>query len=191
MKFSEAQVACISKFSNLGFIEKIREEDETMVQYLPILKEINEHGYLTFCSQAGREDKEYKYKERAFIEGFIQRNMAQDIIEAISLETDKIAVSVPYCEEFFTFADVGIPVTIDNSQIYTRIYNGYDYYQWMEFREEVFLEDEDSCDIVLLSCYDPIWGRNGELFNDVLRILKKIKQNQSPALSSDSSFSPS
>ena len=65
MKFNAAQKKAVIKFDDPQFIANIKEEDPTMVKHLDILKKINENGYLTKNSQAGRKSNEY---ERAYIQ---------------------------------------------------------------------------------------------------------------------------
>lgn len=55
--FKTSQKKALDKFSNPEFIKNIKEEEPNMVKYLDILKQINEHGYLTTNSQAGIKQK--------------------------------------------------------------------------------------------------------------------------------------
>jgi hypothetical protein len=57
MKFKDAQSMAIHKFNTDDFLTRIKEEDDSMLKHLPILKLINEKGLLTTGSQAGRKTK--------------------------------------------------------------------------------------------------------------------------------------
>ena len=57
MEFKEAHSMAIHKFDTDDFLTRIREEDDTMLKHLPILKKINEKGLLTTGSQAGSKYK--------------------------------------------------------------------------------------------------------------------------------------
>ena len=57
MKFQDAQEKAVKMLSSKDFIERVKEEDETMVKHLAKLKDINKHGFLTVNSQAGRKEK--------------------------------------------------------------------------------------------------------------------------------------
>jgi hypothetical protein len=56
MKFKDAQTMAIHKFYRNDFLTRIK-EDESMLQHLPILKKINEKGFITTGSQAGNLTK--------------------------------------------------------------------------------------------------------------------------------------
>ena len=91
MKFNAAQKKAVTLFNNPEFIKNIKEEDPTMVKHLDILKKINENGYLTKNSQAGRKSNEY---ERAYIQGFMMEKDAIIFIKKMNIATDKNAIYV-------------------------------------------------------------------------------------------------
>lgn len=65
MKFNAAQKKAVSMFDNPEFIATIKKEDPTMIKHLDILKQINQYGYLTKNSQAGRKQR-MNMKEHIF-----------------------------------------------------------------------------------------------------------------------------
>lgn len=57
MKFQDAQKKSVKMISSKDFIERVKEEDETMLEHMPSLKDMNKQGFLTVNSQAGRKEK--------------------------------------------------------------------------------------------------------------------------------------
>ncbi len=47
MKFNDVLVKRVEMFSKPEFIERVTDEDKTMLKHLDILKEINIHGFIT------------------------------------------------------------------------------------------------------------------------------------------------
>ena len=92
MKFRAAQKKAVEKFDDPEFIANIKEEDSTMIKHLDILKQINQHGYLTTNSQAGR--KTISIYERAYIIGFMLKKDALEFIKNMNIETDKNAIMI-------------------------------------------------------------------------------------------------
>jgi len=91
MKFKDAQTMAIHKFDTEDFLTRIKEEDETMLQHLPILKKMNEKGFITTQSQAGRKsggiNKPYVMEERAFVEGFMPYKKAVSFLHLLTFQT--------------------------------------------------------------------------------------------------------
>jgi hypothetical protein len=171
MKFNVAQKKAIIKFNDPEFIKNIKEEDPTMVKHLDVLKKINEHGYLTKNSQAGRKSNEY---ERAYIQGFMMKKDAIEFLKRMNIETDKNAIYVSINEKEPLF---NIPLTIQNKnkwEVVTHMSTTLPLRIWNQERKYLNLDK----DVVYIFCWDPKWNRNASnkngLFTDVLKILKTI-----------------
>jgi hypothetical protein len=171
MKFNAAQKKAIIKFDDPEFIKNIKEEDPTMVKHLNILKKINENGYLTKNSQAGRKSNEY---ERAYIQGFMMKKDAIEFLKRMNIETDKNAIYVSINEKEPIF---NIPLTIEKNnkwEVVTHMSTTVPLRIWNQERKYLNLDK----DVVYIFCWDPKWNRNASsktgLFIDVLKILKTI-----------------
>ena len=171
MKFNAAQKKAVTKFDDPEFIANIKQEDPTMIKYLDILKKINENGYLTKNSQAGRKSNEY---ERAYIQGFMMKNHAIEFMKRMNIETDKNAIYVSINEKEPLF---NIPLTIQNKnkwEVVTHMSTTVPLRIWNQERKYLNLDK----DVVYIFCWDPKWNRNASsktgLFTDVLKILKTI-----------------
>lgn len=171
MKFNAAQKKAVTKFDDPEFIANIKEEDPTMVKHLDILKKINEYGYLTKNSQAGRKTKnEY---ERAYIQGFMMKKDAIEFLKKMNIDTDKnaiyVSVSINNIESSFD-----IPLTIQLNKVVTHMSTTVPLRIWNQERKYLNLDK----DVVYIFCWDPKWNRNASsktgLFTDVLKILKTI-----------------
>jgi hypothetical protein len=189
MKFLDAKRAAVTNFSNPEFIQRIREEDSSMVKNLPILKAINQHGYLTTESQAGRfrkgksvfDGKHYEISERAYICGFMLEKDAALFIKRMGLYTDKNAIYIP-----ITSDDTYLPPSLDIPLTTTKKAGQQTVDTHMSAaRPKRIIELElkqirlnKSEKAVFVECWDTHWnrlatGKEG-LFTDVLRILKSI-----------------
>jgi len=171
MKFNAAQKNAVSMFDNPEFIANIKEEDPTMVKHLDILKKINENGYLTKNSQAGRKSNQY---ERAYIQGFMTKPRAIEFLKRMNIETDKNAIYVSINEKEPIF---DIPLTIEKNkkwEVVTHMSTTIPLRIWNQERKYLNLD----ANIVYIFCWDPKWNRNASnkngLFTDVLNILKTI-----------------
>jgi hypothetical protein len=168
MKFNAAQKKAVTLFNNPEFIKNIKEEDPTMVKHLDILKKINENGYLTKNSQAGRKSNEY---ERAYIQGFMMKKDAVKFLKRMNIETDKNAIYVSINEKEPLF---NIPLTIQLNKVITHMSTTVPLRVWDQERKYLNLNK----DVVYIFCWDPKWNRNAStktgLFTDVLKILKTI-----------------
>jgi hypothetical protein len=171
MKFKAAQKKAVAKFDNLEFIKNIKEEDSSMVKHLDILKEINESGFLTTNSQAGR--KIATIYERAYILGFMLKKDAIQFIKNMNIETDKNALYVSI-SNIDVDPKLDIPLTIENQKVITHMSTSVPRRIWENERKLLHIDD----DIVYIFCWDPKWNRNASsktgLFTDVLKILKSI-----------------
>jgi hypothetical protein len=55
MKFKYAVLDAVKTLASDAFIKRIKEEDDTMLKHLTILKEINKYGFITNNSQTGNK----------------------------------------------------------------------------------------------------------------------------------------
>jgi hypothetical protein len=173
MKFRVAQKKVLDMFDNQEFIENIKDEDSTMIKHLSILKQINQHGYLTTSSQAGR--KTSTIYEKAFITGFMLKNDAIQFIKRINIETDKNAIYVSINNKEFD-KKLTIPLTIQKEKewkVITHWSPTIPLRVWNQERKKINLDKDN---IVYIFCWDPKWNRNASsrcgLFTDVLKLLK-------------------
>jgi hypothetical protein len=182
MKFKDAQTMAIHKFDTDDFLTRIKEEDETMLQHLPILKKMNEKGFITIGSQAGRKskgisvinNKPYVMEERAFVEGFIPYKKAVSLLKNMNLYTDKNATNVIDNPKFLK-RELDIPLTITTQNNKTNI----DTHMSLSVPRQILNIYKKrnninlSENVLYVFCWDPIWNRNAShgLFADVLRNL--------------------
>ncbi len=186
MKFKNAQTMAIHKFDTEDFLTRIKEEDETMLQYLPIFKKMNEKGFITTGAQAGRKsggisvlnNKPYFMEERAFVEGFMPYKKAVSFLRNMNLYTDKNATNVFISDNSkFLKSELDIPLTITTQNNKTKIdthmplslpINILNFYK----KEHKLNRSEN---VLYVFCWDPIWNRSASnvdgLFTDVLRNL--------------------
>ena len=175
MKFRATQKNAVSMFDNPEFIANIKDEDSTMVKHLNVLKQINQHGYLTTNSQAGRKiTTNIIIYERAYIIGFMMKKDAIEFIKNMNIETDKNAIQVSINNGVID-PKLDIPLSIE------KIKNKWEVFTHMsptiplrilnQERKKLNLDDG-----VYIFCWDPKWNRNASsssgLFTDVLKILK-------------------
>ena len=184
MKFKDAQSMAIHKFNTDDFLTRIREEDDSMLKHLPILKKINEKGLLTTGSQAGRKqkgisfinNKPYVMEERAYIEGFMPYKNAVSFLKKMNLHTDKNAVNVFISEnpKFFK-SELDIPLTIltqnNKTNIETHMPLSLPIHILNMFKKEHKINKGEN--VLYVFCWDPVWNRDASsgLFADVLRNL--------------------
>lgn len=174
MKFNTAQKKAVAIFDNPEFIANIKDEDSTMVKHLTILKEINQHGYLTTNSQAGRKitTNTSTIYERSYITGFMMKKDAIEFIKNMNIKTDKnaIYVSITNIDE----PKLDIPLSIEKMkkwEVFTHMSTSIPRRFWNQERKKLDLDNG-----VYIFCWDPKWNRNASshygLFTDVLKILK-------------------
>ena len=191
MKFKDAQKLAVEKLSSQEFLNRIQNEDPSMLKQLDILKEINTLGYITLESQAGRKKRglhyaekwEYLIEERAYCKGYMLQDVAAKFIQQMAYETDKTAVMIPTVpNETDIPAETDIPLTTT-----TRVSSGK---RWTEthmsmalpeavdtmYHTHLHLNKREKA--VLVFCWDTKWNRmaNGEhgLFTDIIKVLKSI-----------------
>jgi hypothetical protein len=189
MKFKEAQKKAVEMFVSKDFIERIREEDPSMVKQLPLLQEINKLGFLTENSQAGRFSKGKHYKdglpyeihERAYISGFMPESKAEEFIKEFNLKTNNNAVFIPICsDKIFLPAKFDIPVTYsihnDKTKVDTHMSMALPNAQYEWYKK--FLKLNKSEKVVYLLCWDTKWdylaSKKDGLFNNMIKVLSKL-----------------
>jgi hypothetical protein len=187
MKFKEAVKRAVDMFENdREFLERITIEDPTMAKQLPILKQINQLGFLTTESQAGLkrkgkssiDSKGYELYERAYISGFMKEEEAANFIKKMALHTDKNAIFVPKCSDAVAIpADLDIPLTTSKAKgkisVVTHASTAIPQSVEDMFRKGVKLNRTEKA--VFILCWDPEFnrlasGKNG-LFRDILKCL--------------------
>jgi hypothetical protein len=176
MKFKPAQIKAVAKFDDPEFIANIKDEDLTMVKHLDILKKINQHGYLTTNSQAGR--KTSTIYERAYIIGFMLKKDAVEFIKNMNIETDKNAIIIEQNElKTESHFDIALSIQKKNKwEIFTHMSTSVppNYF----YSQQKQLEIDSSEKVVYIFCWDSKWNRNASskygLFTEVLKILKTI-----------------
>ena len=184
MNFKEALQMAVHKFDTEDFLTRIKEEDDTMLKHLPILKKINEKGLLTTGSQAGRKQKgisvinnnHYVMEERAFVEGFMPYKTAVTFLTNMNLNTDKNAVNVFISDNpIFFKSELDIPLTIltqnNKTNIETHMLLSLPIHTLNMFKKEHKINKGEN--VLYVFCWDPVWNRNAStgLFADVLRNL--------------------
>ena len=186
MKFKDAQKFAINKFDTEKFLTRITEEDDTMIKHLPILKKMNEKGFITTGSQAGRKikgisvinNKPYVTEERAFIEGFMSYKQAVNFLKNMNLYTDKNAVNVFISDNpNFLNSELDVPLTITTQNNNTIIETHMPLYLPIQtvnlFKKEHKLNKDEN--VLFVFCWDPIWNRNASdedgLFTDVYKYI--------------------
>lgn len=181
MKFQEAIKYAVDMFDNNEvFLNRVREEDPAMIKQLPIVKRINQLGFLTNASQAGlkRKIKGGEIHERAYVTGFMKEKEATEFIRKMALHTDKNAIYAPVCNENVVIpANLDIPLTIakkkgivtvvtHDSMAHPKSVNDI-------FRGEVGLNKTEKA--VYIICWDSEWNRLASnkdgLFRDILKML--------------------
>ena len=176
-------------FSSPEFIKRIKEEDDTMLKHLPILKEINKNEFLTTESQAGRkrsgiskvDHMHYEISERAYITGFMIKSKAIEFIKQMAFYTDKNAIFIPVCSNSVNIpASLDIPLTItkkgDITLVETHASTALPNNVWEMYRKQSHINKTEK--IVFILCWDSKWNRGASghsgLFIDILKILKNI-----------------
>ncbi len=165
-----------------SFIQERMLEDPSMISYFDIIKDINQHYFLTTNSQAGHlftlDDNQVQ--ERAYLCGIMLSDMANDFIKEFSISSDKVVGEV-----VITSTDtIPIPVTISkcNNLVNTHTYARFSIYPEeadMEFKI-IGVPEQERKNYVFILCYDTIWCRDARdgLFKDVLYALQKINLNK-------------
>jgi len=169
-------------FSSSEFVKRVTDEDPNMLNYLPLLASINQHGYITTNSQAGLKTKtdSYEIVERAYIVGFMLEQRAADFIQTMSIMTDKNAIYIP-CSDVYAPPNLDIPLSITHKDGHTRVHTHMSTILptsvWEQERKEAHIHRREK--IVYVFCWDSQWNRRASrphgLFTDVLKILSHTK----------------
>lgn len=180
MKFKDAQTFAINKFDSEEFLTRIKEEDDTMVKHLPILKKMNEKGFITTGSQAGSKHigKTFIIEERAFVEGFMSYKQGVLFLKNMNLYTDKNAINIHMSDNpKFLNSELDIPLTISTKNNKTIIETHMPLYLPIRnmnlFKKEHKLNQDEN--VLYVFCWDPIWNRAASdkdgLFNVVYKYI--------------------
>jgi hypothetical protein len=180
MKLKDAQKFAINKFDTEEFLTRIKEEDDTMLKHLPILKKMNEKGFITTGSQAGSKYIGHNFiiEERAFVEGFMPYKQGVNFLKNMNLYTDKNAVNVYISDNpNFLNSELDIPLTITTKNNKTSIDTHMPLYlpiqQVNSFKKEHKINQDEN--VLFVFCWDPIWNRNAAdkdgLFTDVYKYI--------------------
>lgn len=189
MKFSEAVKKAVNMLDSEDFAQRVEEEDPTMKKQIPLLKEINKSGFLTFDSQAGRGSKglhyqtkePYEIKERAYIMGFMLEERAVKFIKIMGLETDKNVMYVPLCKDsLYIPKELDIPLTISIQKktvtVSTHMSAAMPKTTGEFLKKMVHLNKSEKAFLVF--CWDPLWNRlaSGKkgLFTELASVLKDL-----------------
>ena len=116
MKFIKACAHSAEFLQSPAFHERVVEEDDLMLKYIPLLVQINKAGFLTNNSQAGHENytkNASHIMERAYISGFMLESTAAEFIMYMGLYTDKNAGQLITCGDYDVFKrKLDIPLTV-------------------------------------------------------------------------------
>jgi len=181
MKFNDVKTHRIKMFDTPEFLNRIKGEDPRMLKYLPLLKKINEYGFITIESQAGVEKKSetFTLSEKSYIIGFIEESRAENFIKHLSINSDKNCLIVHIVDKNFDIpAKYDIPLTIEQTKNNIKVVthtstvlpqNWYDMY-----KKEIKINKSEK--VILLLCFDPKFNRDAKnkdgLFSEVLKSLK-------------------
>ena len=184
MKFQAAVEIWVEHLLSHEFKERVLEEDPTMLKHIPILAEINRHGFVTNNSQAGRKHGKQAWEiwERAFLNGFMLQSQAVPFIKEMALHTDKVAQVLHPTTDKATLeltSALNVPLTLEKNKEKTETHmpNTVSISQLDRWRKECHIDKTEK--IVFVVCYDLTWNRSAVgakgLFKEILRILKKIE----------------
>ena len=98
--FKNAQQKMITHIASSEF--KKREDAQTTLKSIPILKKIIKYGYLTDSSQEGmiesgynkKTKKKYFINERAYVVGFMKKKYSRKFVDWINVNTNKISLII-------------------------------------------------------------------------------------------------
>ena len=169
MKFEQVKENRVKMFDTPDFIKRIKDEDNRMVKYLEILKEINLYGFITLESQAGqaKKTKNYVYNEKAYIIGFIEESKAEKFIKYLSLNSDKVAFIIYVVDDSYDIpARYDIPLTTENDKVITHMSTIIPQSLFDMYRKEIKINKSEK--IVLIECLDPIFNRDAKKKLDYL-----------------------
>lgn len=183
MKFKDAKRAAVQMMSSEDFLERIKDEDPTMLKHITTLRAINTHGFITIESQAGRfskgaksfrTGKPYEISERAYLSGFMEEGAAAEFIRNMGLKTDKCAAMIPHCKGLDIPSALDIPLTITKSAgetvVNTHVSMALPTDVYSMYLKQAHINKTEK--VVFVFCWDTHWNRNASgphgLFKDVL-----------------------
>lgn len=190
MKFGKAKETQLKMMSSKEFLQRILEEDPSMVKNLPILQKINAKGYLTIESQAGRKSNGKSVKtglafvmhERAYLSGFMPTVLAEMFVKKFNLSSSLCAVHVPSCHELDVNAKLDLPITYhtdrNGSFVDTHMSMAIPKQVEMQWKKQLHIDKTEKTSQIF--CYDPEWNRpafssNG-LFTKVFKVLQSLTE---------------
>lgn len=182
MKFKAACDHSALMLQSDAFKERVIEEDELMLKYIPLLVKINNAGFLTNQSQGGHAEKQ-NLMERAFITGFMLESTAAEFIKYMGLYTDKNAAqSIRNDDDGLFKGQLNIPVTVQKLNkteidVFTHLSMGVPTKVFEQYLKQSKINKTEK--VVFVVCWDPLWKRNAAgrkgLFTEVLKILLMLK----------------
>lgn len=182
MTFQQALTKAIANLDSEEFFERVKEEDSNMLSQIPIIKQINELGYLTIDSQAGnltegklRSGINFTIMEKSYVQGFMPADKASKFVKLMNIVTDKIALVIPTSEDNLS-ASFDIPLTMtisDSVEINTHMSTAIPPYLMAEYKKELGIT---STDAVLVLCYSNVWNEHASSRNGLFKVVKKTLQ---------------
>lgn len=201
MKFDEAKKAMVKYLKSEEFTE--REDAKTTLPAVKVLQEINKHGFITTNSQIGDDyngfnpetKNYYRIQERAYLEGFMKKEKGLALIEEINSKTDKVAYFIyanpdPAFEKLYfegsvkDIPKVGVTISgtskksvadIKKYSIFTILPTILPISTFYFNLKQAKINKSEN--VVWVSIYDPVYGRNAlgknGLFKVVLEALQK------------------
>lgn len=199
--FKNAQQKMITYITSGEF--KNREDAQTTIKSIQILKKIIKYGYLTDSSQEGTNEsgynsktkKKYYIKERAYVVGFMKKKYSTSFVNWINANTNKIAFiivndsSKSFEKKFYDEKQHDgistIPVTIHGNTQKNLVPITFIHLvlpsKIINFQlKQVHLTKSDEVDYV--ACIDPQYGLsadniNNGIYKNIIKGLKQIKKS--------------
>ena len=174
MKFQDAQKLVIKYLDSNSF--KNREDAQTTINAIPLLKTINSKGFITEDSQQGINSSGYNsssklyytIKERAYVNGFMKTKNAKKFISWINNYTDKIAFIVYQVDNdidfsILPFITVTVSATGKNKNELTNFISNTRIRTVLPEKDITFLKKNYKLNmtdsIEYISVIDPVYGR--------------------------------
>ncbi len=169
-----------------AFREQCVEEGfDCTARNIPILKKMNELGYVTFDSQSGLEKKvgENTLIQRSYIHGFMQKKTAAKFIRKMNLETGMLCMLIPHASQIeHTDPRMDLPLTISlkkdkkEPEVVTHMSSAVPNVTHKTFLRQAGLDRVDE-ELDHIFCMDLKWKRHADskdgLFSAVYQSLKK------------------
>jgi hypothetical protein len=193
MKFQDAQKFVIKYLDSDSF--KNREDAQTTINAISLLKTINSKGFITENSQQGINSDGYNslselyyiIKERAYVNGFMKTQNAKKFTSWINTYTDKIAFIIYKTDSDIDFSELPfVPVTISASGINKKELTNFipvtkirtvlpeSDIKFLKKKSKLNLKES----IEYISVIDPIYGRKSTnskgLFTDIISGLSQL-----------------